>query len=159
MSRRGSSPPPPLSSPLLAKTDANRLDGMSDNDKRSLTYTSAGDGVMHFERLLLRFETMVGNCGRELRKFNEVTLTLGKEHESAKEHYSLLAACQKASEARMAKVKGRCRDLNDAYSHCLQDATGPEGTGVMSCLPMLQNFVACSEKALGNPPVGEVGTA
>mmetsp|Transcript_43652 Transcript_43652/g.109326 ORF Transcript_43652/g.109326 Transcript_43652/m.109326 type:complete len:131 (-) Transcript_43652:63-455(-) len=128
-------------------------------EKKSLTYTAAGDGVMAFERLLLRFETMVGNCDREIRKFNEVALTLGKEHDSSKEHYALYTTCVKASEARMAKVKTRCRDLNDSYSHCLTDAQGPEGKGVMSCLPMLQNFVACSEKALGNPPVGEVGTA
>lgn len=64
---------------------------------KASTMSHAGDEVMAFEQLLLRFETMVGDCNKELRAFNELSLTLGKDHVDTRENLAKYSKCQDVS--------------------------------------------------------------
>jgi hypothetical protein len=64
---------------------------------KGATNTHAGDDVLAFERLLVRFESMIGDCNKELRNFNESSITLGKDNAGTKEKLAIYQTCQDVS--------------------------------------------------------------
>ena len=78
--------------PALIEMRSSQTAGMS--FVKGATNTHAGDDVLAFERLLMRFESMIGDCNKELRNFNESSITLGKDNQGTKEKLAIYQSCQ-----------------------------------------------------------------
>lgn len=81
--------------PVLTDLRSLQTAGMS--FVKGATNTHAGDDVLAFERLLMRFESIIGDCNKELRNFNESSITLGKDNEGTKQKLAIYQKCQDVS--------------------------------------------------------------
>eukprot|EP00960_Hanusia_phi_P049470 759571-Hanusia_phi.AAC.1 len=66
-----------------------------------------------------RFDQIVENCSKELRDYNECTLSLGADHcEGQKEK---LIICQRRMEMQVQKIRSACIIENDGKEFVMKD--------------------------------------
>mmetsp|Transcript_6569 Transcript_6569/g.23248 ORF Transcript_6569/g.23248 Transcript_6569/m.23248 type:complete len:102 (-) Transcript_6569:1103-1408(-) len=88
-----------------------------------------------------RFDDIIENCSKELRNYNECTLSLGADRcEAPKEK---LISCQRRMELQVNKIRNTCVIENEDYHRCMAQNSSNE-----SCLHALKKLFTCTEKVV-----------
>ena len=104
-----------------------------------------------FAKAIARMHCIFRDCDEEFASLSEAANTHGKQSEEYKAAGKQLEACQKRRIRQFHIIEAVCGPAQGGYGECVRDKGSARA---VECLPLLQTFLDCAERALDEKDVG-----